>query len=84
MPENDEDVSFDAVSGSVGTAGAVITPWAARRSAMADAARARCMPLIRAALSHVKVATLPRSLRAPVDSAAYERARARVLKGAGW
>jgi hypothetical protein len=84
MPENEEDVSFDVVPGSVGSAGAVVTPWAARRSAMADAARSRCMPLIREALSHVKVATLPRPLRAPVDSAAFERARARVLKGAGW
>jgi hypothetical protein len=78
--ENDEDVSYGFVPGSVGTCGPVVTPWTARRAAMHDAARARCMPVIEAILSRFKV-TRPRPLRAPVDSEAYERARARVLTG---
>jgi hypothetical protein len=82
-PENDEDVSFSVVPGSVGTAGPVVTPWTARRAAMHDAARARCMPIIEATLSRFK-ATRPRPQRAPVDSDAFVRARARVLSGRGW
>lgn len=82
-PENSEDVSYGYVPGSVGSAGPVVTPWTARRAAMHDAARAACMPIIKATLSKFK-ATRPRPQRAPVDSEAYERARARVLKGRGW
>jgi hypothetical protein len=81
--ESDEDVSFTAVPGSVGTCGPVVTPWAARRSAMHDAARAACMPIIQAALSKFK-ATRPRPQRAPVDTDVFVRARARVLSGRGW
>lgn len=83
-PENAEDVSYGYVPGSVGSCGPVVTPWTARRAAMHDAARARCMPIIEQTLSKFKAATRPRPLRAPVDSEAYERARARVLKGRGW
>lgn len=83
MPENDEDVSFSVVPGSVGTAGPVVTPWTARRAAMHDAARAACMPMIEAALSKFK-AMRPGPSRAPVDTDAYGRARARVLSGRGW
>ncbi|CAE6746433.1 hypothetical protein R69619_02719 [Paraburkholderia nemoris] len=83
MPENDEDVSFSVVPGSTGTAGPVVTPWAARRNAMHDAARARCMPVIEATLSKFKT-TRPRSQRAPVDTDVFVRARSRVLSGRGW
>lgn len=83
MPENEEDVSFGVVPGSIGTAGPVVTPWTARRAAMHDAARAACMPLIEAALSKFK-STRTRPQRAPVDSDVFVRARARVLSGRGW
>ncbi len=81
--EGPEDVSFGYVPGSVGTAGPINTPWTARRRAEFDRARAQCMPAINAALSKFK-AMRPRPLRAPVDSEAFERARARVLSGRGW
>jgi hypothetical protein len=81
--EGPEDVSFGYVPGSIGTAGAINTPWTARRRAEFDRARAECMPVIRATLSRFK-ATRPRPQRAPVDTDVFVRARARVLSGRGW
>ncbi|MFM0206933.1 hypothetical protein PQQ96_05940 [Paraburkholderia sediminicola] len=81
--EGPEDVSFGYVPGSVGPTHVLPTPWTARRRAEFDRARAECMPVINAALDRFK-AMRPRPSRAPVDTDAYGRARARVLKGRGW
>lgn len=81
MPENEEDVSFDVVPGSVGTAGPVVTPWTARRAAMHDAARARCMPVIKKTLARFRKPA-PRRSRAPVDTQAFIQARERFRRGA--
>jgi hypothetical protein len=81
MPENSEDVSFDVVPGSVGSAGPVVTPWTARRAAMHDAARARCMPVIEKALERFRKPA-PRRSRAPVDTQAFNVARERFSKAA--
>ncbi|MFM0364233.1 hypothetical protein [Paraburkholderia sediminicola] len=80
-PENAEDVSYGYVPGSVGSAGPVVTPWAARRAAMHDAARARCMPVIRETLSRFRKPA-PRRSRAPVDAQAFIKARERFGQGA--
>jgi predicted anti-sigma-YlaC factor YlaD len=77
--ENHEDVSWSVVPGSVGTAGALVTPWAPRATPASDRARAEAIDALAPLLDKFK-AKRPRSLRAPVDSAEYERARARFAR----
>lgn len=72
-PENAEDVSFNYVPGSVGSAGDLVVPWAPRATPASDRARAEALAALAPLLDKLKEKR-PRSLRAPVDTVAYERA----------
>lgn len=68
IPENIEDVSFDYVPGSVGSAGDLVVPWAPRRTPASDRARALQMEAIRRILPKIEPHREPSK---PIDSEAY-------------
>ncbi|MFM0741808.1 hypothetical protein PQQ51_31645 [Paraburkholderia xenovorans] len=78
-PENAEDVSYGYVPGSTGTAGTFAVEWAPRRSPASDRARAEAMAALDQLLSKYRRQATPK--RAHVAPAAFQRARAQIIKG---
>lgn len=74
-----EDVSFSAVPGSAGTHGRFELPWSPRATPASDRARAEAMAALSPVLDKFK-AKRPRPLGTPVDTDAFQWARARFAR----
>ena len=81
-PENAEDVSFNYVPGSVGSAGDLVVPWAPRATPASDRARAEALAVLAPLLDKLK-AKRPRSSRVPVDTRVYQRVNSRFSRERG-
>lgn len=78
-PENAEDVSYGVVPGSIGTAGTFAVPWAPRATPASDRARREALAALDPILSKFRRQATPK--RAHVAPAAFQRARAQIIKG---
>lgn len=73
QPDTCEDVSFNTVPGSLGTAGRFALPWAPRATPASNRARVEALQAITPILNKFK--TRQQRERAPVDTAVYQTAR---------